>query len=106
MLINYIASFIIIILGLYIIMTQKDKIKIIKGIFLINAAVCLLLISIGYKIGGNSSILRGDLQGVNFIDTIPQILVLSCVIIYASILAIGVSIIIKIKNIEEGEGEK
>lgn len=103
MLINYIASFIIIILGLYVIMTKKEKIKIIKGLYLIYIAIAFFFISIGYKIGGSSSIFKGDLQEVNYIDAIPQILVLSCMIISSSILAVGVSLIVKIKDREEGK---
>ena len=49
MVFNYLGSFLLIILGLLIIVSKKNLIKIVIGMSLLDYGINLILISIGYR---------------------------------------------------------
>ena len=49
MIVNYIGSFIVIILGFYMVLVKKNLLKIVVGLSLIDSGTNLLLISFGYR---------------------------------------------------------
>lgn len=99
MTINFLGSFILIIIGLLIIVTKKNLIKIVIGMCMVDYGINLLLISIGYRIGGTPPIFT---EGVSikevFVDPIPQALTLTSIVIGACVTALSLGIIIKIKE--------
>lgn len=99
MLLNYIASFLLFILGLYVILTKKNLIKMIIGVILMNSGINLLLISVGFRVNGTSAAYITDLRdGKFFIDPIPQALTLTSIFISACITVIALVFILKVKE--------
>lgn len=92
---NFICSFIIILAGIYIMLFKKKYIKLVMGLCLINGGIDLLLVSVGYKIGGSSSLLLSNIEGSTYIDFIPQLLAITCILINACSVIIGLALIIK-----------
>lgn len=56
LLMNYITCMILIILGLYTIVTKRNIMKIVIGMGLLDYGINLLLVSIGFKAGGTAPI--------------------------------------------------
>lgn len=99
MLLNYIASFLLIIFGLYIMIFKKNLIKIVIGMSLLDSGINLLLISIGFRLGGTAPIFMNDLkEGAFFVDPVPQALTLTSIVIGACVTALALSLVIKVKE--------
>ena len=72
---NYIGAVILIVLGLYTIITKRNLVKIVMGMSLMDYGVNLLIVSIGFNPGGTAPIFTiSELDpGAFFVDPIPQI---------------------------------
>lgn len=101
MLFNYIGSFLVIVMGLYIMIVKKDLIKIVIGMSLMDEGTNLLLVSIGFRQGGTAPIFMSDLKpGSFFVDPVPQALTLTSIVIGACVTAMALSLVIKIKALD------
>ncbi|MFD3157444.1 sodium:proton antiporter [Haloimpatiens sp. FM7330] len=97
--INYIGSFLLIIFGLYIMIMKKNLIKIVIGMSLLDTGINLLLISVGFRVGGTAPIFMNDLKkGAFFVDPVPQALTLTSIVIGACVTALALCLVIKIKE--------
>ena len=75
---NYIASFFLIVLGFYTIITKYNLIKTVIGLGIADYGVNLLIISIGYNGGTAPIFTEGEITAVShFVDPIPQALTLT-----------------------------
>ena len=92
------GSIIIIMIGLFGLLTRRNLIKIVVSIGIMDTGVNLLLVSIGYIDGGLAPILTATnaTNNLNFVDPLPQALVLTAIVIGVAILALALSIVIKI----------
>ena len=99
-LINYLASFFLIALGLYCIVTKYDLLKSVIGLSIIDYGVNLLIITIGFNPGGTAPIFSfGELNPESFfVDPIPQALTLTSIVIGACVTAMSLSLVIKIRE--------
>ena len=97
---NYIASFFLIVLGLYCIVVKYDLIKTVIGLSVMDYGVNLLIITIGYNPGGTAPIFtQGELTAASyFVDPIPQALTLTSIVIGACVTAMSMSLVIRIKE--------
>ena len=100
-LVNYIASIILIVLGLYTVCTKKNLIKIVLGMGIIDYGVNMLIVSFGFREGGTAPIyqLSDLLNGVAptyFVDPVPQALTLTSIVIGACVDAMALSLVIMI----------
>jgi multicomponent Na+:H+ antiporter subunit C len=95
---NYCASFFLIALGLYTIVTKYNLVKTVIGLGIMDYGINLLLISIGYNPGGTAPIFtQGELNAASyFVDPIPQALTLTSIVIGACVDAMALSLVIKI----------
>lgn len=99
MLVNYIGAFIVIILGLYMIITKKNFLKIILGLSMIDSGINLLLISIGYRKDATAPIFdsaSSNISNTAFVDPVPQALTLTSIVIGACVTALALSLVIKV----------
>ncbi len=93
----YIAALGLIVIGLYIVLTKKNLIKIVMGLGMMETGTNILLISIGYinhrtaPIYSSASIHAGDM-----VDPVPQALVLTAIVIGVAVLALALSVVILI----------
>ena len=96
----YLFAMLLLAVGLYAIVAKKNLIKVIVGVMVIEYAVNLFLLLLGYRAGGIAPILTPDLSEQAFIeqtvDPVPQALVLTSIVIGLGVLALMVSIAIRL----------
>jgi len=103
----YALCFLLFMIGLYCAVVKKNLVKIVIGLAIMEYAVNLFLIMLGYRTGGTAPILdktyieAGTNKIVaNFINTsvdpLPQALVLTAIVISLGSLALVISICIRI----------
>lgn len=99
-LLNYIASFFLITLGLYTIVTKHNLVKTVIGLSIADYGVNLLLISIGFNPGGTAPIYTWtELNPASFfVDPIPQALTLTSIVIGACVTAMSLALVIKLEE--------
>jgi multicomponent Na+:H+ antiporter subunit C len=102
----YALCFLLLMIGLYCAVTKKNMIKIVIGIMVMEYAVNLFLIMLGYRLGGIAPIVeKGDLESgaeqiaasflSSSVDPLPQALVLTAIVISLGSLALMISICIR-----------
>jgi multicomponent Na+:H+ antiporter subunit C len=93
-------------IGLYCAVVKKNMVKIVIGIMVMEYAVNLFLIMLGYRAGGEAPIVgRSDLASAagqvnavfanSSVDPLPQALVLTAIVISLGSLALMISICIR-----------
>ena len=99
-LLNYIASFFLIALGLYCIVVKYNLVKTVIGLSIMDYGVNLLIITIGYNLGGTAPIFtEGELTAAStFVDPIPQALTLTSIVIGACVTAMSLALVIKLRE--------
>ena len=97
---NYLASFFLIALGLYTIVTKYNLIKTVIGLSIMDYGVNLLIITVGFNPGGTAPIFTfGELNPESFfVDPIPPALTLTSIVIGACVTAMSLSLVIKIRE--------
>ena len=97
-LLNYIASFFLIVLGMYCIVVKYNLIKTVIGLSIMDYGVNLLIITIGFNPGGTAPIFTpGELNPASyFVDPIPQALTLTSIVIGACVTAMSLALVIKL----------
>ncbi|MEE8359777.1 MAG: sodium:proton antiporter [Candidatus Omnitrophota bacterium] len=92
----YFLCMVLFAIGLYGVLRKRNIIKIILGLVIMEYAVHLLFILVGYKMGGRSPILDANQEVVNMVDPLPQALVLTAIVISLAVTALVVAIAIRI----------
>ncbi len=92
----YFLCIVLFAVGLYGILRKRNLIKIIIGLIIVEYAVHLLFILVGYRAGGRSPILASDQLILNIVDPLPQALVLTAIVIGLAVTALVVSLAIRI----------
>jgi multicomponent Na+:H+ antiporter subunit C len=91
---NYLMCMILILVGLYAMVVEKNLIKKIMGLNIFSTAVLLFMVTISYKEGGAPPIL---VPGVyEYANPLPQALVLTGIVVGVALTATGFALIIKI----------
>ncbi|OPX18078.1 cation:proton antiporter [candidate division WOR-3 bacterium 4484_100] len=83
-------------IGLYAIVTKRNLIKIIIGFALIEYSVNLLFALIGFRRGALAPIITKVHSAHNFVDPIPQALVLTAIVIALGTTAVMLAIALRI----------
>ncbi len=94
--IEYILCFILFCIGLYCVLRKRNIIKIIIGLGIIEYAVNLFFVLIGYRMHGRAPILAKDQAIPIMVDPIPQALVLTSIVIGLAVTALIAAIAIRI----------
>jgi len=97
-LVNYVASMFLIVLGFYVMIFKKNLIKIVIGMGIVDYGVNLLIVSIGFNPGGTAPIFAlSELNPASFfVDPVPQALTLTSIVIGACVTAMALSLVIKL----------
>ncbi|HEX4889131.1 MAG TPA: cation:proton antiporter subunit C [Alphaproteobacteria bacterium] len=93
---NYSASIILMALGFYIVISRGNLIKKIVGLNLFQVSVFMLYISIGKVSGGTAPILTGKPE--LFSNPLPHVLILTAIVVGVATTAIGLALIVRIKD--------
>jgi multicomponent Na+:H+ antiporter subunit C len=75
---------------------KRNIIKIILGLAIIEYAVNLFFILIGYRIHGRAPILAQDQQILNMVDPLPQAMVLTTIVIGMAVTVLAVGLAVRI----------
>ena len=95
--IYYIGAFGLVFIGLYILLTKHNLIKMIIGLTVMNTGVNLLLVSLGYKSEGTAPIFsKPGLIPESMVDPTVQALVLTAIVIGVAVLAMALSLAIRL----------
>ena len=97
---NYIASFFLMVLGLYCIVVKYNLVKTVIGLSILDYGVNLLIITIGFNPGGTAPIFtQGEITAASyFVDPIPQALTLTSIVIGACVTAMSLALVIKLEE--------
>ncbi len=92
----YFLAFLLLLIGLYSIVIKKNLIKIVLGLVIIEYALNLFIILIGYKWDGHAPIMEAGEGAWRFVDPLPQALVLTAIVIGLATLVLIISISIRL----------
>jgi multisubunit Na+/H+ antiporter MnhC subunit len=90
------SCIILFLIGLYAIVTKRNLIKIAIGFVLIEYAVNLFFALVGFKKGALAPIITKLDTPHNFVDPIPQALVLTAIVIGLATTALMLTVILRI----------
>ena len=96
---------IVLMIGFYAVIAKRNLIKKLIGLSIFQAAVFLLYITMGKVDGGTAPIYQ---DGINlYSNPLPQVLILTAIVVGISTTALGLGIVVRIKeeygSIEEDE---
>ena len=100
----YALCFLLFMIGLYCAVVKKNMVKIVIGIMIMEYAVNLFLIMLGFRFGGIAPIVTrqdmvdgklSNLFAAASVDPLPQALVLTAIVISLGSLALMISICIR-----------
>ena len=93
------ASIILFVFGLYGLLTNRNVIKMIISLNIMEVGLLIFIISIGFDYDGIAPILTSNsTNGMIFVDPLPQALVLTAIVIGVGTTALGLAIAKNIHN--------
>lgn len=96
----YTFCFLLFMIGLYCAVVKKNMVKIVIGVAIMEYAVNLFLIMLGYRHGGMAPIVEpGDLAAgfaLRAVDPLPQALVLTAIVISLATLALMIAVCLRV----------
>ena len=97
----YVLAFAVLLTGLYAVVAKKNIIKIIVGLLIIDYAVNMLLVLVGYRSGGIAPILPAQpgaakTFAATAVDPLPQAMVLTSIVIGLGITALMVAMAMRL----------
>ena len=102
---NYWVVILLMMTGLYIVVSRGNLVKKIVGLIIFQTSVFLLYISMGKIIGGTAPILTGREE--IFSNPLPHVLILTAIVVGISTTALGLALVVRIGDaygtIEEDE---
>lgn len=93
---NYWAIIILMMTGLYAVLSRNHLIKKIAGLNLFQVSIFMLYISMGKIIGGTAPILTGKPE--IFSNPLPHVLILTAIVVAVATTAIGLSLAVLIRG--------
>jgi multicomponent Na+:H+ antiporter subunit C len=92
----YVLCFILFLIGLYGIISRRNLVKIVLGLCIMQYALNLMLILVGYVEGGAAPIVDPAKPEVPVVDPLPQAMVLTVIVIGLATTAMLLAIAIRI----------
>ena len=96
----YSLCFILFIIGLYCVLTKKNMVKIVIGLVIMEYAVNLFLVLLGYRKDGVAPIMDKTTDPFEFlatsVDPLPQALVVTSIVIGLGVTTLAIALCIKL----------
>ena len=92
----YLLCLVLFCIGLYGAVRKRNLIKIIIGLVIMEYAVNLFLVLIGYRLQGRAPILASDQQVLNMVDPLVQSMVMTTIVIGLALIMLVVAIAVRI----------
>ena len=103
---NYIIVVILMMTGLFIVISRLNLIKKLIGLSIFQTSVFIFYISLGKVAGGTAPILDGN-PGTLYSNPLPHVLILTAIVVGVATTALGLALILRINeafgSIEEDE---
>lgn len=104
---NYWVFALLLMIGFYAIVARTNLIKKVIGLSIFQTSVFLMYISMGKVQGGTAPIIVPGLENAVFSNPLPQVLILTAIVVGISTTALALSIVVRIREeygtIEEDE---
>jgi len=104
---NYWVFIVLLMLGLYAVMSRVNLIKKLIGMSIFQSAVFLLYITMDKVEGGTAPILTSGAEDQLYSNPLPQVLILTAIVVGIATLALGLALVVRIgelyETIEEDE---
>ncbi|MEK6732273.1 MAG: sodium:proton antiporter [Candidatus Omnitrophota bacterium] len=92
----YFLCLVLFCVGLYGVLRKRNLVKIIIGLGIMEYAMNLFFVLLGYRFNGRAPIVAKDQNILNMVDPLPQALVLTSIVIGLGVTALVISIAIRI----------
>lgn len=93
---NYIVAMLLFSIGLWMLIIQRNVIKKIIGLNIMETAVFLLLVSVGYLEDGIAPIMTHEAEVARMVNPLPQALILTGIVVAVSTTALALALILKL----------
>ena len=93
---NYWVFAILLMIGLYTVIAKVNLIKKLIGLSVFQSAVFLMYITMDKVDGGTAPIIKADLADAVYSNPLPQVLILTAIVVGVSTLALGLAIVVRI----------
>jgi multicomponent Na+:H+ antiporter subunit C len=104
---NYWAVIILMMIGLYIMISRGNLVKKVMGMNIFQVSVIMLYISMGKVKGGTPPILIEGVTDTVFSNPLPHVLMLTAIVVGVATTAVGLALTVRIKEaygtVEEDE---
>ncbi len=104
---NYWVFAIVLSVGLYTVIAKKNLVKKLIGLSIFQSAVFLMYITMDKVEGGTAPIIQKGVEDQIYSNPLPQVLILTAIVVGVSTLALGLAIVVRIyeeyDTIEEDE---
>ena len=95
-LLNYWIVIMLMMIGFYIVIAQGNLIKKIVGLNIFQVSVFIFYISIGKVTGGSAPIINDNIE--IYSNPLPHVLILTAIVVGVATTALGLSMIVRIKD--------
>ena len=95
---HYWVFAVLLMIGFYAVVAKTNLVKKLMGLSLFQAAVFLLYITMGKISGGTAPIIQKGLEDAVFSNPLPQVLILTAIVVGVSTMAVGLALCIRIKQ--------
>lgn len=95
---HYWVFAVLLMIGFYAVISKSNLIKKLIGLSIFQAAVFLLYITMGKVAGGTAPIIQAGVENAVFSNPLPQVLILTAIVVGISTTALGLGIVVRIKE--------
>ena len=103
---NYLFVILLMMMGLFIVITHENLVKKLVGLSIFQTSVFLFYITLGRVSGGTAPILT-DVPDTVYSNPLPHVLILTAIVVGVATIALGLALILRINeafgSIEEDE---
>jgi multicomponent Na+:H+ antiporter subunit C len=95
---NYWAFAVLLMTGLYVVIAKPNLVKKLIGLAMFQSAVFLLFITMDKVDGGTAPIILADAPNQIYSNPLPQVLILTAIVVGIATLALGLAIVVRISE--------
>jgi multicomponent Na+:H+ antiporter subunit C len=93
---NYLAVIVLMMVGLYIMISRGNLVKKIMGMNIFQTSVILLYVSMGKVTGGTAPILIEGREDVLYSNPLPHVLMLTAIVVGVASSALGLALVVRV----------
>lgn len=92
----YAMAFILFLTGFWIMLSHSNLIKKIIGMNVMESAIFLFLVAIGYVKEGSAPIITDANSGITYVNPLPSALILTGIVVSVSVTAFALGLVVKL----------